>query len=50
MTVSSKAVGRPERYVCQWFVDNRMEHGVFPVEELELVSAEFTGHASQTRP
>jgi len=38
MTVSSRAIGITERYVCQWFEGHTMEHGVFPVAEIELVS------------
>jgi len=39
MTVSTRTIGRSERYVCQWFVGDAMEHGVFPVDALALVNA-----------
>ena len=39
MTISSRAVGSGNRYVCQWFEGHTMEHRVFPVDDLELVAA-----------
>ena len=39
MTISSRAVGSGNRFVCQWFEGRTMEHGVFSTEDLELVVA-----------
>ena len=32
MTVNSLA--RPEQWICQWFVGNKLEHGTFHVSAL----------------
>ena len=39
MTVSSHAPGIREKYVCQWFAGQRLEHGKFEASDLELVES-----------